>query len=91
MNKHSPTNKGRRRRSAVRSDDAQYHSAAEFARRLGVGRTTIWRLMRAGKLRYLRISATLVRIPVSEYERLGHQRRRAQLSERETTTTHHST
>ena len=35
--------------------------------------------MRAGKLRYLRISATLVRIPVTEYERLGCQpRRRAQ-------------
>jgi len=79
VNKHSPTNKRRRRRSAVRSDDAQYHSAAEFARRLGVGRTTVWRLMRAGRLRFIRISPTLVRIPVSEYARIGYQRpRRAQ-------------
>jgi excisionase family DNA binding protein len=76
MNKHSPTNKRRRRKSAVVSD-AQYLSAAEFARRLGVGRTTIWRLMRAGRLRFIRISSTLVRIPVSEYERLGRQCRRA--------------
>jgi excisionase family DNA binding protein len=68
---------GRRRKSA--SDDAQYHSAAEFARRLGVGRTTVWRLMRAGRLRFIRISPTLVRIPVTEYARLGdQQRRRAQ-------------
>jgi len=77
MNKHSPINKRRRRKSAVVSD-AQYLSAAEFARRLGVGRTTIWRLMRAGRLRFIRISSTLVRIPVSEYERLGRQCRRAQ-------------
>jgi len=75
VNKHHPTGKRGRRKSAVRSD-AQYHSAAEFARRLGVGRTTIWRLMRAGRLRFIRISPTLVRIPVSEYERIGCQRRR---------------
>jgi len=75
MNKHSPTNKRRRRKSAVVSD-AQYLSAAEFARRLGVGRTTIWRLMRAGRLRFIRISSTLVRIPVSEYERLDVSARR---------------
>jgi excisionase family DNA binding protein len=76
VNKHHPTGKRRRRKSAVRSDDAQYHSAAEFARRLGVGRTTVWRLMRAGRLRFIRISPTLVRIPISEYARIGCQRRR---------------
>jgi len=32
--------------------------------------------MRAGRLRFIRISPTLVRIPVSEYERIGCQRRR---------------
>jgi len=75
MNKHSPTKKRRRRKSAVVSD-AQYLSAAEFARRLGVGRTTIWRLMRAGRLRFIRISPTLVRIPVTEYELLDVSARR---------------
>jgi len=75
MNKHSPTKKRRRRKSAVVSE-AQYLSAAEFARRLGVGRTTIWRLMRAGRLRFIRISPTLVRIPVTEYERLDVSARR---------------
>ena len=75
MNKHHPTGKRGRRKSAVLSD-AQYHSAAEFARRLGVGRTTIWRLMRAGRLRFIRISPTLVRIPVTEYEHLDVSARR---------------
>ena len=75
MNKHSPTKKRRRRKSAVVSE-AQYLSAAEFARRLGVGRTTIRRLMRAGRLRFIRISPTLVRIPVTEYERLDVSARR---------------
>jgi len=74
VNKHHPTGKRGRRKSAVLS--AQYHSAAEFARRLGVGRTTIWRLMRAGRLRFIRISPTLVRIPVTEYEHLDVSARR---------------
>jgi excisionase family DNA binding protein len=77
VNKHHPTGKRHRRKSsAALSDSAHYHSAAEFARRLGVGRTTVWRLMRAGRLRFIRISPTLVRIPVSEYARIGCQRRR---------------
>jgi excisionase family DNA binding protein len=60
----------RRRRKPV-TPDARYHSGAEFARRLGVSRVTVWRLMRDGKLRFVRISPSLVRIPVTEYERLG--------------------
>jgi excisionase family DNA binding protein len=76
MSKQDPTGKRRRKSSAVQLDRAHYHSAAEFARRLGVGRTTVWRLMRAGRLRFVRISPTLVRIPVTEYERVGDQRHR---------------
>jgi excisionase family DNA binding protein len=76
VNKHHPTGKYCRRKSGAPSDDARYHSAAEFARRLGIGRTTIWRLMRAGRLRFIRISPTLVRIPVTEYERLDVSARR---------------
>jgi excisionase family DNA binding protein len=75
LNKHHRTGK-RRRKSAVASDDPRYHSGAEFARRLGVSRVTVRRLMRAGRLRFVRISPTLVRIPITEYERLGDEYRR---------------
>ena len=74
MNKHSPTGKrGRYQAKKIVAPNARYHSAAEFARRLGVGRTTLWRLMRAGRIKYTRISPTLTLIPVSEYARLERQ------------------
>jgi excisionase family DNA binding protein len=76
LNKHHRTGKRRRRQAAI-ADDPRYHSGAEFARRLGVSRVTVWRLMRQGRLRFIRISPTLVRIPVTEYERLGDEYRRA--------------
>jgi excisionase family DNA binding protein len=92
VNKHHPTGKRRRRKSAVQSESAQYHSAAEFARRLGVGRTTVWRLMRGGRLRFIRISRTLVRIPVTEYDRVGDQlHRRAQYGREREAATHNTT
>jgi excisionase family DNA binding protein len=75
LNKHHRSAKRRRRRSAVVTDP-RYHSGAEFARRLGVSRVTVWRLMRAGRLRFVRISPTLIRIPITEYERLGEEYRR---------------
>jgi excisionase family DNA binding protein len=73
MNKHSPTGK---RRRAPRKPGIDYHSASEFARRLGVGRTTVWRMMRAGRLRFIRVNPHIIRIPVTEYERLGQRPRR---------------
>ena len=77
MNKHSPTGKRRRYKAKkIVAPDALYHSVSEFARRLGVGRTTLWRLMRAGRVKYVRISSTLTLIPVSEYGRLERQSRR---------------
>jgi excisionase family DNA binding protein len=76
LNKHHRTAKRRRRGSAI-VNDPRYHSGAEFARRLGVSRVTVWRLMRDGRLRFIRISPTLVRIPITEYERLGDKYRRA--------------
>jgi excisionase family DNA binding protein len=74
MNKHSPT--GKRRRRAPRRPGIDFHSASEFARRLGIGRTTVWRLMKTGRLRFFRVSPHIVRIPVSEYARLSYQPRR---------------
>jgi excisionase family DNA binding protein len=61
LNKHHSTAKRRHRQPVT--PDARYHSGSEFARRLGVSRTTIWRMMRAGRLRFIRISPSLVRIP----------------------------
>jgi excisionase family DNA binding protein len=59
-----------RRRRASQAGERLYHSPDEFARRASISRATVWRLMRAGKLRYARFGRAR-RIPVSEYERLA--------------------
>jgi excisionase family DNA binding protein len=41
----------------------------EFARRVGVSRSTIWRLMQRGEIRFAKFGRVR-RIPVSECERL---------------------
>jgi excisionase family DNA binding protein len=69
MNKHSPTGKRRKHATAVQS----YLSLSDFARHLGVSRVTVWRWIRSGRLRHIRLSSMLVRIPVSEVERLARQ------------------
>ena len=61
---------GPRRRRASQAGDRLYHSPDEFARRASISRATVWRLMRAGKLRYARFGRAR-RIPISEYERLA--------------------
>jgi excisionase family DNA binding protein len=81
LTKHSPTGKSRRRKSAVLPDDPRYCSASEFARQLNIGRTTLWRLMKAGRVNFVRISPTLVRIHTSEIQRLGDRYRRRVASE----------
>jgi excisionase family DNA binding protein len=58
------------RRRASQAGERLYHSPDEFARRASISRATVWRLMRAGKLRYARFGRAR-RIPVSEYERLA--------------------
>jgi hypothetical protein len=73
MNKHSPSGKARRRKSALATNEAKYLSASGFARHASLGRSTVWRLMKSGRLRFVRISPTLVRIPISEVARLGRQ------------------
>jgi excisionase family DNA binding protein len=58
-----------RQRRAMAQTERLYIPPDEFARRAGVSRSTIWRMMRAGALRYARFG-TARRIPVSEYARL---------------------
>jgi excisionase family DNA binding protein len=53
--------------------DQVYFSQSAFARRLGVSRVTVWRWIQEGRLRYVRLSPQIVRIPVTEIERLGRQ------------------
>jgi excisionase family DNA binding protein len=64
-----PTNKRRPRPVA----DPGYFSISDFARCLGVSRVTVWRWLRDGRLKHLRFSSMIVRIPVSEIERLGRE------------------
>jgi predicted DNA-binding transcriptional regulator AlpA len=73
MNEHSPSDKPRRRKSALATNEAKYLSESAFARHTGMGRTTVWRLRKSGRLRYVRISPRLIRIPISEITRLGRQ------------------
>ena len=73
MNKHSPTGKARRRKSAIDSNKARYLGASDFARFSTLSRSTVGRLMKSGRLRFVRISPHLIRIPVSEIQRLGRQ------------------
>jgi excisionase family DNA binding protein len=63
----------RRRKSAEELAEAKYLSASAFARYASLGRSTVWRMMKSGRLRYVRLSATLVRIPITELARLGRQ------------------
>jgi excisionase family DNA binding protein len=64
MNKHSPTGKRRRARSGELFDTPD-----DFAKKAGISRATVWRLMRDGRLRFARFGRTR-RIPRSEYQRL---------------------
>jgi excisionase family DNA binding protein len=73
MTELPPEEKTRKREPAAPPADQMYFSQSAFARRLGVSRQTIWRWIQSGRLRCVRLSPQLVRIPVSEIERLGRQ------------------
>jgi hypothetical protein len=62
----SSTDKRRKRAPA-------YLSQTGFAEHLDVSRVTVWRWVRDGRVRSIRISPSIVRIPISEVERLGQQ------------------
>jgi hypothetical protein len=61
------------RKSALDINKAKYLSESAFARHTGMGRTTVWRLRKSGRLRFIRINPRLIRIPVSEITRLGRE------------------
>ena len=61
------------RKPAAAIHEAKYLSESAFARHTGMGRTTVWRLRKSGRLRYVQISPRLIRIPISEIARLGRQ------------------
>jgi excisionase family DNA binding protein len=69
LNKNCPTGKRKRRRRRARSGE-MFDTPDDFAKKAGISRATVWRLMRDGTLRYARFGRAR-RIPVSEYERLA--------------------
>jgi excisionase family DNA binding protein len=46
-------------------------SVQEFSDRTGVSTQTLYKMMRAGRLRYVQVTDDLRRIPTTEYIRLG--------------------
>jgi excisionase family DNA binding protein len=62
----SSTEKRRKREPA-------YLSQTAFAEHLDVSRVTVWRWVRDGRVRSIRISPSIIRIPLTEVERLGQQ------------------
>jgi excisionase family DNA binding protein len=50
--------------------EALAHTINEFAARANVSRVTVYRMMNASALRFIRVRG-MRRIPVSEYSRLG--------------------
>jgi excisionase family DNA binding protein len=64
---------GRRKARAQRTAptaEALAHTINEFAARANVSRVTLYRMMKDGELRFLRLRGRRL-IPVSEYSRLG--------------------
>jgi hypothetical protein len=69
VNKHAPT--GKRRRAQAQQGGRLYDTPDEFARKISVSRATVWRMMLDGRLKYVKFTPRIRRIPTSEYERLG--------------------
>jgi excisionase family DNA binding protein len=59
-----------------------YLSKSAFAAHVDVSRQTIWRMVRDGRIRTVKLSPTLERIPLSEVDRLNQQSEHEQLSPR---------
>ena len=56
-----------------RETKAAYLSQTKFAAHVDVSRITIWRWLRAGKLRSVQLTPTITRIPLSEIERMSRE------------------
>jgi hypothetical protein len=52
-----------------------YLSKTAFAAHLDISRQTLWRMVRAGRIRTVRLSPTLERISIDEIDRLNQQER----------------
>jgi hypothetical protein len=61
------------RKPATDIHAAKYLSASAFARHTSLARSTVWKMRKEGRLRYVQISPRLIRIPVTEITRLGKQ------------------
>jgi excisionase family DNA binding protein len=72
MNKHHPDGKRRQRRAPGRASlgDRLFDPPDKFCERTALSRATVWRMMRDGRLRYVKFGRVR-RIPTSEYERLA--------------------
>jgi excisionase family DNA binding protein len=46
-------------------------SIAEFCEATGISRPTVYRMMNAGKLRFVQVGARMRKIPTTEFARLG--------------------
>ena len=56
-----------------RKKEPAYLSQSAFAAHLDVSRITIWRWLRAGKLRSVQLTTTITRIPLTEIERMSRE------------------
>ena len=56
-----------------RETKAAYLSQTKFAAHVDVSRITIWRWLRAGKLRSVQLTPTITRNPLSEIERMSRE------------------
>jgi hypothetical protein len=65
------TNKRQRGHRSRVPPDQLGDSIQEFMAKANVSRATVWRMMKSGELRFIRLSERIRRIPTSEYRRLG--------------------
>lgn len=73
MIKHHPDSTRRQRRASHRPaslGDRLFDPPDKFCERTALSRATVWRMMRDGRLRYVKFGRVR-RIPTSEYERLA--------------------
>ena len=61
------------RKPATEIHATRYLSESGWARFAGVSRTTVWKMRKEGRLKYVQISPRLIRIATSELVRLGRQ------------------
>ena len=74
MSDFSATDKRRQR--------AHYLSQTAFAERLDISRVTLWRWIRAGRVRTIKLSPSVTRIHIGEIDRLAQQSEHEQPSSR---------